>query len=62
MACLELYSIAFNQPKMIAEQVRLVSKYVYDDFALTIVDNSSNAAESTAIKNISIGERIRYVR
>ena len=46
---LALASIAFNRPRMIAEQIRLLEKYLDDPYTLSVFDTSSNAVAAALI-------------
>lgn len=61
-ADMDLITIAFNNPKMIEYQVKLVKKYVKDNYSYVIADNSTNEVDSIKIKDICIKERIHYLR
>ena len=59
---LALFTIAFNRPKLIAEQIRLLRKHLTDPFAHCIVDNSSSVAATTEIERICEENGIGYLR
>lgn len=63
MAELELASIAFNKPRLIAEQIRLIRKHLWQDrFHYTVVDNSSDAAAAEEIRALCTSSRVGYRR
>lgn len=49
---LALATIAHNAPRWIAEQIRLLSSYLKDDFMLTVYDSSSNEEAAEQIRSI----------
>lgn len=61
MAELELLTVAFNQPWLIAEQVRLLRKHLRDDFGLCVIDNS-DPVRAAAIEDICWREHVGYLR
>lgn len=58
----ELYTVAFNNSKVIEYQILLLKKYLKDDFFHIIVDNSNNEDESDIIKNICIKNNVWYIK
>lgn len=62
MTTLALATIAFNRPHLIEEQIRLLRKYLQDDFTLTIIDNSSDEAASNVIESICAASGTAYHR
>lgn len=61
-ANLELAAIAYNEPRLIAEQIRLLQTHLKDDFAYTVVDNSSDEDAAAAIESICKSRAIGYRR
>ncbi len=59
---LDLASIAFNSPWAIAEQIRLLRKYLVDDFNLNVFDNSTDPWAADQIWGVCLHADIRYVR
>lgn len=57
-----LFTIAFNRPKLIAEQIRLVAKHLQDEHAHCIVDNSTSVAASEEIRRLCESTGSGYVR
>lgn len=49
---LELATIAFNQPRLISEQVRLLRKHLADQFNYTVVDASTDPEARAAIVHV----------
>lgn len=59
---LALASIAFNRPNVIAEQIRLLKKYLLDPFELTVFDNSSDDSAAEEISRRCVEEKTGYQR
>lgn len=58
-----LASIAHNEPRVIAEQIRLLGKHLEDDYTLTVVDTSANEAAAREVQAIcQDAERCGYWR
>lgn len=62
MAELELAAIAFNKPRLIEEQLRLLRAHLRDDFNYTVVDNSSDEACASQICDICMSAGVGYRR
>ncbi|TAL45508.1 MAG: hypothetical protein EPN91_02030 [Salinibacterium sp.] len=62
MSELALVSVAFNRPLLISHQIRLLRKYLKDDYTLTVVDNSSEPKLIHQIMAICAGTGTPYVR
>lgn len=50
---LALATIAFNKPRLIEEQQRLLAKHLQDDFALTVFDASSHVRVDDVIDDVT---------
>lgn len=59
---LALASIAFNRPRMIEEQIRLLNKHLLDPFKLRVYDTSTDPSASAAIAMICTEGGARYRR
>jgi hypothetical protein len=59
-ARLELATIAFNQPRLIAEQIRLLRKHLADPFNYTVVDASPDASARAAIEQVCRDHGVGY--
>lgn len=59
---LALASIAFNQPRLISEQIRLLEQNLQDEFNLIVFDNSSTPLAARQIEMASTGKGIPYRR
>ena len=46
-----LATIAHNKPRLVGEQIRLLRKYLTDEFSLTVFDSSTNKAAMAEIKD-----------
>lgn len=62
MAELALAVIAFNRPRLIAEQIRLLRANLVDDFGYVVIDNSSNDEAAIQICDICISAGVGYLR
>lgn len=62
MTALALASIAFNRPHLIREQIRLLRKYLDEDFTYTVVDNSTKESASEEIAAICAEADVRHDR
>lgn len=51
---LELATIAFNRPRLIGEQIRLLRKHLTDEFTLTVLDNSDDEEASREIHEVAL--------
>jgi len=60
MERLHLVTIAFNKPRLILEQIRLLRKYLADPFGLWVLDNSSDPEAAAGIKMLCEREGISY--
>jgi hypothetical protein len=49
---IELVSIAFGQPRLISEQIRLLGAYLLDAFSLTVLDNSNDEGTAQQIRAV----------
>ncbi len=58
----EIYTIAFNNAKLIEKQILLCKKNINDDFLHIIVDNSSNQEAANQIRSICVKHNIMYIR
>lgn len=59
---LALASIAFNQPRLISEQIRLLDKYLLDLFQLTVFDNSMTENAAREIERVCAEGGTDYTR
>lgn len=57
----DLVSIAFNNEIVIGYQIKLLKKYLIDEFSYTVVDNSSNPAKQKVIAQLCIDSGVNYV-
>ena len=57
-----LATIAYNHPRLISEQIRLIGKNLYDRHELVVFDASSSEKESVAIRGICEAHETRVVR
>ncbi len=62
MSDLALATIAFNKPRLISEQIRLLRKYLQDDYTLTVVDNSTDPRLLHQIMAICAASETPYLR
>lgn len=62
MTQLSLASIAFNRPRLVGEQIRLLKKYLDEDYVLNVVDNSSDEAAAGQIAAICVETGTPYHR
>ena len=59
---IDLIVVAFNNPKFIEEQERLVRKYMTDpDYTYIVVDNSTNATARSTIRSFCHEHSIPYI-
>lgn len=56
-----LFSVACDAPDSIRHQIRLLDKYLDDEFALTIVDNSRERASRRAVRSHCVAASVNYV-
>jgi len=59
---LDLASIAFNRPRAIREQVRLLDRFLGDEFELTVYDNSTDEAAAAEIAEACSARTLHEVR
>lgn len=59
---IDLITIAFNAPRLISYQIRLMKKFLKGNFRIIICDNSTDQNNSKEIKNICQKENITYIR
>jgi hypothetical protein len=59
---LDLATIAFNVTWLVEEQIRLLRKYLADEFYLTVFDNSSDADTAIAMETICDDLDVHYER
>lgn len=55
-----LATIAFNHPRLISEQIRLLWKHLEDDFRLTVFDNSSRPNAADEIEKVCAAGGVEY--
>src|SRR3954447_12458038 len=61
-ACLDLVTIAFNNPTVIREQIRLLRKNLGDPFHYTVADGSPDGASSAEIRQLCGDLGVAYLR
>lgn len=59
---LDLATISFNVEWLVVHQIRLLRKYLTDDYELTVYDNSTTVDVAWRIGGLCNGENIRYIR
>jgi hypothetical protein len=57
-----LATIAFNQPRLISEQIRLLQKNLQDPYRLTVFDNSSKLMAADEIERVCAAGGAEYRR
>lgn len=57
-----LASIAFNQPRLISEQIRLLGKHLDDPYRLVVFDNSSIRLVAAKVENVCAAGGAEYRR
>lgn len=62
MSRLELAAIAFNHPRLIEEQIRLLRAHLKDDFIYTVFDNSADDDIAYSIQFVCQTSEIGYQR
>lgn len=62
MKSLSLYTVAFNVPWVIHEQIRLLRKNLRDKFTLAVIDNSNQQASVDGIHRICQEQGVGYWR
>lgn len=62
MADLALASIAYNAPRAVAEQIRLLDKYLKDDYVLWVIDQSSDEHLAEETRQATVPAGCVYVR
>jgi len=58
----EIYTVAFNNAKVIEYQIKLCEKNIKDEFLHIIIDNSIDKKASSDIKNVCIKYKKMYIR
>ena len=58
---LRLYTIAFGNAVAVGHQIRLLRKYLQDDYLLTVVDNSADQASRRRLEAVCRSARTAYV-
>lgn len=56
-----LFSVAYDAPAAVRQQVRLLDKYLDDPFVLTIVDNSRDREARHALSSLCAAASVNYV-
>ncbi len=56
MTELALATIAHNEPRLIAEQIRLLDKYLEEDWSLLVCDSSTDPAASAELLSVLMGQ------
>lgn len=59
---LDLVTIAFNNEKLIENQINFLKKNILDKFLFTIADNSNDIEKSNLIKKICENNEVGYIR
>ena len=62
MTALALASIAFNRPHLVKEQIRLLRKYLDEDFTYSVVDNSTSDTKAAEIAAVCAEAGVPYHR
>ena len=57
-----LVTVAFNNPKVIEYQIKLIKKYIKGDFIHIICDNSNRIDSAQGIRNVCIQNEVTYIR
>lgn len=60
--CLDLVTIAFNNPTVIEYQIRLLKVFMKDPYHYTVADNSNNDDRSNRIREICRRENVPYMK
>lgn len=59
----DIITIAFNNADVIAEQIRLIKKYIVNDsYCYMVVDNSTKKEKSEEIKALCISNNVTYIK
>lgn len=61
MVTLDIVTIAFNKPRLISEQIRLLRKHLTDDHRLVVIDNSNDRAQAQNIRELCERTNTPYV-
>ncbi len=59
---IDLVTIAFENPKMISYQIRLIRKHLKDNYSYVIADNSNDEKKSKDIERICRDSNVPYIR
>ncbi|MDD5165096.1 MAG: glycosyltransferase family 2 protein [Candidatus Pacebacteria bacterium] len=59
---LDLATVAFNKPEVIAWQIKLIRKNITDPYFYTVFDNSTDTDKAEEIKRLCAAEKIAYVK
>ena len=59
---LDIVSIAFNNELVIRYQIKLLRKYLTDNFVYTVIDNSSDCIKQENIAQICFENGVNYVK
>lgn len=57
-----LATVAFNHPRLVSEQIRLLWKNLEDEFRLTVFDNSSLPSAADEIERVCAAGGVGYLR
>lgn len=60
--CVDVVTVAYNNDFVIAQQIRLVTKYFDEGMHYIVADNSSVAEKSEAIRTLCLDHNVSYVR
>ncbi len=58
---LDLYTVAFGNPSVVGYQLRLLRKYLLDDYHLTVVDNSTDNGVRRQLESLCRSAGTAYV-
>ncbi|MCW3076081.1 MAG: hypothetical protein JWO32_690 [Bacteroidetes bacterium] len=58
---LHIFTVAFNNDLLLTHQIRLLKKYLTDDFVFIVADNSSDKEKRKKIKEICENNNIGYI-
>lgn len=58
----DIITVAFNNDKVIRQQIRLLNKYILDSYYYTVADNSSDPTKQDEIAQICNQFEVSYIR
>ncbi len=59
---LDLATVAFNKPEVIAWQIKLIRKNILDPYFYTVFDNSTDVDKAEEIKRLCARESVAYIK